>query len=126
MQCPICSSPMMTIDHSGVALDQCTSCRALWFDRTEFAAAMEHDVPSVTIQWGRTVKDRAGTAHACPRDRRAMKVMEWDDIPFERCPGCSGVLLTEHSWKLVHEAAEARAAGKKFAVFEALRDLFQM
>ena len=117
---------MMSIDYSGITLDQCTSCRALWFDRTEFAAAMEHDVPSVTIQWGKSVKDRQGPVRACPRDKKAMKAMEWDEIPFDRCPGCSGVLLTEHSWQAVHAAAEARAAGKKFQVFEVLRDVFHM
>jgi Zn-finger nucleic acid-binding protein len=126
MNCPICSSPMAVIDYSGVTLDQCTSCMALWFDRTEFAAAMERDVPSVTIQWGKSVKDRPGPVRKCPRDASAMKAMEWDGVLFDRCARCAGVLLSEESWKAVHEAAEARAKGSKFSPVEIMRDLFNM
>ncbi len=117
---------MVVIDYSGTNIDQCTNCKALWFDRTEFAAAMEHDVPSVTIQWGKTVKERVGETRTCPRDYSPLKAMEWDNIPFERCPKCAGVLLTDHSWKLAHEAAEAQAKGSRFSAFQVLRDLFQM
>lgn len=126
MNCPICSSAMAVIDYNGVTLDQCSACKALWFDRTEFAAAMERDVPSITIQWGKSVKDRQGTPRKCPRDSRAMKAMEWDGIPFDRCSGCAGVLLTEQAWKDVHDAAEARAKGGKFSPVDVLRDLFNM
>jgi Zn-finger nucleic acid-binding protein len=117
---------MTTIDHSGVTLDQCTSCKALWFDRTEFAASMERDVPGVTIQWGKTVKARTGPVRACPRDGTPMKAMEWDGIPFDRCATCAGVVLSEHSWDAVHREAEARAKGSRFSPVEIMRDLFNM
>lgn len=126
MQCPICSSEMAIIDHSGVVLDQCPNCKALWFDRTEFATAMERDVPGVSIQWGKVIKDRPGDARTCPRDRTPMKAMEWGGIPFDRCPTCAGVLLTEHSWNEAHIEAETRAAGSKFSVVEVFRDLFNL
>ncbi len=127
MNCPICSSSMDVINHSGVTLDQCTNCKALWFDRTEFATAMERDVPSVSIQWGKSVKDHAGAVHNCPRDRTPMKPMIWGDgIPFDRCPTCSGLLLTEASWNAAHAEAQVRAAGSKFSVVEVFRDLFNV
>ena len=126
MQCPICTHPIVTIDHAGIALDQCTSCGALWFDRTEFAATMEHDVPGVAIQWGRTVKERHGLVHRCPRDASALKPMEWDGIPFDRCAKCAGVLLSKGSWTAVHLAAEAHAKGSKFSAVELMRDMFNM
>lgn len=126
MVCPICSAGMQVIDHGGVNLDQCTSCSALWFDRTEFAATMEHDVPGVSIQWGKTVKDRPGPARGCPRDKAPMKAMEWDGILFDRCGRCSGVLLSKASWDAVRDAAEARAKGSKFSAADLMRDLFNM
>ena len=126
MTCPICSGTMQLVDHSGVTIDQCTACKALWFDRTEFAASMERDVPGVTIQWGKSVKDRHGPARACPRDGIPMKAMEWDGVPFDRCGKCAGVLLTEQSWEAVHREAEARAKGSRFSPVEIMRDLFNM
>ena len=117
---------MAIITHSGVTLDQCTNCKALWFDRTEFATAMERDVPSVSIQWGKSVKDHTGPVHNCPRDRTPMKPMAWGDIPFDRCPSCAGVLLTEHAWQEAHAEAASRAAGGRFSVVDVFRDLFNM
>ena len=126
MQCPICSHSMAVIDHAGIALDQCTSCAALWFDRTEFAATMEQDVPGVSIQWGKTVKERSGVQRHCPRDSSPLKTMEWDGIPFDRCAECAGVLLSKESWLAAHRAAEARAKGSRFSPVELMRDLFNM
>lgn len=126
MNCPICSHSMSAMPYGGVMIDQCTSCKAWWFDRTEFAAAMEHDVPSITIQWGKSVKDRPGQAKNCPRDRSTMKAMEWDGIPFDRCTKCAGVLLTDESWTRVRAEAEARAKGSRFSPVEVMRDLFNM
>lgn len=117
---------MALIDHSGIALDQCTSCKTLWFDRTEFAASMEQDVPGTTIQWGKSVKDRSGPERRCPRDGNTLKAMEWDGIPFDRCAKCSGVLLSNESWIAVHGAAESRAKGSRFSPAELMRDLFNM
>lgn len=126
MNCPSCASPMTTFQYAGVTLDECLACKLVWFDRTEFAAVMEHDVPSTTIQWGKTVKDRASQALNCPRDRSPMKAMEWGGIPFDRCARCAGVLLPESSWAAAREAAEARAKGSKFSAVEMMRDLFNM
>jgi Zn-finger nucleic acid-binding protein len=117
---------MALIDHSGIALDQCTVCSALWFDRTEFAATMEQDVPGVSIQWGKAVKERHDVERRCPRDGTPLKAMEWDGIPFDRCGKCAGVLLTKDSWVAVHKAAEARAKGSRFSPAELMRDLFNM
>jgi Zn-finger nucleic acid-binding protein len=117
---------MTTVDRNEVTLDECASCGALWFDRTELATTIKKDVPGARVQWGSTIKDYHGPTRLCPRDGAHMKAYEWDGIPFYRCGGCSGVLVSLDSWKVLHEAAEARTRGTGFAPVEIVRDLFKM
>lgn len=38
INCPDCRRPTRRITHEGIALDVCTSCRGVWFDRHELSA----------------------------------------------------------------------------------------
>lgn len=51
MRCPICAALTLEERMGAVHVDQCTQCKALWFDRAELAASLLHRVPGVPADW---------------------------------------------------------------------------
>ena len=90
---------MEKIDASGVEVDHCAACGAVWFDADELERVLAVDGGAMRIDCGGDEGLPRGFlvgAMVCPRDRRPLITQadpEQDHIHFEACTGCGGVLL---------------------------------
>ena len=46
MRCPKCGDQLTTLDHHGVAVDECPSCRGMWLDEGELETLAARDKDS--------------------------------------------------------------------------------
>lgn len=56
MRCALCEAPCIAEPVATITLDRCSACHALWFDRTELAAALNARVPGIAVDWGRLLR----------------------------------------------------------------------
>lgn len=93
-----------------VHVDQCTQCKALWFDRAELAAVLLHRVPGSPVDLGIPVPKAAASEQvSCPRDagQKLLRDYEWLGVSLARCPACCGVLCSAAGWQNLLDAAGA-------------------
>jgi Zn-dependent protease with chaperone function len=97
MRCPVCDQPTLgeRPTKQAVVLDVCSRCHGVWLDRGmiyEFSsrpAALEQSL-------GQGLRDRAPTAHRCPRCETALErgTLPDRDAAVEECPSCGGLWLS--------------------------------
>jgi Zn-finger nucleic acid-binding protein len=112
MRCPVCAAPTTVVQMRSVHVDQCTECKALWFDRAELAAALRDRAPGSPVDLGvPVIKGAASEQVSCPRDagQRLLRDYEWLGVSLARCPACCGVLCTAAGWQDLLDAAAAAA-----------------
>jgi Zn-finger nucleic acid-binding protein len=109
MRCPVCAATTTDERMGTVHVDQCTHCKALWFDHTELAASLVHRLPGLAVEWGSPVPEAAASDQlSCPRDAgEGLRGYEWLGVNFARCPACCGVLCSAAGWQDLLDAAEA-------------------
>lgn len=96
LACPSCGSAMRPEERSGVILDRCPVCGAVWCDRTELAAVVTGERPGTVMRWGRRIDQRGNATgwQNCPRDGTpTLRPCELDGIPFRRCTKCQGIAI---------------------------------
>jgi Zn-finger nucleic acid-binding protein len=111
MRCPVCAAPTTEERMGAVHVDQCTQCKALWFDRAELVASLLHRVPGLPVHLGiPTPKAAASEQMSCPRDKdqRLLRDYEWLGVSLARCPACNGVLCSAAGWQDLLDAAAAK------------------
>ena len=66
--CPTCGGEFELEYHGQLEVDRCTSCRSIWFDRTELAAYARRKAAGV-VTWGKRVEHlgEAPGPYSCPR-----------------------------------------------------------
>lgn len=95
MQCPKCKSDMETVDHAGVEIDRCQSCRGIWFDVGESESLRSRDAASA-IDTGDPLVGKDSNRinrYRCPRcDGGMMRVVDprRKDVWYEECTACRG------------------------------------
>ena len=97
VKCPGCGKPMTRIYHRAAELDQCSTCRAIWFDGGELQAYLEHVLPRVS---SRNPLDDALPVTAsseqsrCPRCKEPTLAKCYNEgLYIQRCIECCGVFL---------------------------------
>ena len=123
MRCAICAAPTAEVRMGDVHVDQCTQCKALWFDRTELAAVLAHRLPGLTVDWGVPAPTAAASQRlSCPREdgRALLRDYEWLGVRFARCPACNGVLCSAAGWQDLLDAAATRMqrSGQRSAAWD--------
>jgi Zn-finger nucleic acid-binding protein len=120
MNCPDCTDRMRDRTVMGVTVDECESCRAVWFDRGELAPYLrrirsipERRVPS--DEQFRLVYD-SGTS-LCPKcGESGFRSGAFRGVPFSACSACSGLFLRESSIKKVLDSRHLESWAPKPAV----------
>lgn len=143
MRCPICRiSSMETVSSTGVDIDRCATCDALWFDPGEIRELTEGrlgvsaiakecpaagDAPETTGEGtpiGRM--HRLAASLKCPRCDKALSAIDFQatGIPVMLCPDCRGFLVPRSSASRLDEryafsrkhAAQFAAMGESMAL----------
>jgi hypothetical protein len=114
MQCTLCEAPYIAEHVGTITLDRCSRCRALWFDRTELAGAVDARVQGIAVEWGQPLPTPVDEGPLCPRTPGVrLRRYEWLGERFWRCSSCQGVLMTSRAWEGMLAAAMQRRAKAK-------------
>jgi Zn-finger nucleic acid-binding protein len=105
VKCLNCEGPMIEHMISGVAIDFCSKCEALWFDSGEVEAVFRkkygdrlEEIPTdVHFRLYGPVADQR-----CPRCGVAsLRAGSLKTVPFKACGSCSGVFITMQHLQLL-------------------------
>ncbi len=94
MQCPKCKSAMEVLNHDGVEVDRCISCKGIWFDQLEHEelkrSAAKIDVGNASVGQRQNDVDQI-KCPVCP-DSEMLRMVDAKQphIWFESCPTCYG------------------------------------
>jgi Zn-finger nucleic acid-binding protein len=114
MQCALCEASCVAEPVAAITLDRCSGCQALWFDRTELAAAFNARVPGIVVDWGQPLPRPVDEGPLCPRTSDVrLRGYTWLGQRFWRCPACHGVLMTASAWQGMLATAEEELRGRQ-------------
>ena len=80
MNCPMCTSEMLTRDLRGVEIDICPKCKGVWLDEGEL-----NGICGLDPQVGRILD--------CPKCGGEMQVKVTKGVEIDLCPGCRSIYL---------------------------------
>lgn len=96
MDCPVCTVPMIVVEHGGIELDYCIECKGIWFDAGELSLLLEKlDVQGELPDVASLPKAESGEkARRCPRCPKYMDKVHLGMEPrvlVDRCPSGHGL-----------------------------------
>ena len=109
MNCPKCKTkPIHSTIVSEVEVDQCPTCRGIWFDEKELSRLLSADAGDLK-PLTRTARsdDENEVTGACPRDgHRLLRVRSAKDreVTVDMCPSCRGIWLDGGEFRRLVEA----------------------
>ncbi|MCK6556130.1 zf-TFIIB domain-containing protein [Candidatus Binatia bacterium] len=98
MLCPKCkTSTLSATTVKETQVDQCRTCKGLWFDERELSALLAADAPALRpLARGNDAGDLTARRGDCPRDGTAMlrvfSAMN-RNVVVDTCPACRGIWL---------------------------------
>lgn len=124
MQCPACKAETVIIEHQGIELDYCLSCKGVWFDAGELELLLEscgvNDCrPFLDDMLQRPADKVAEAPRKCPRCRRKMRKVLVDaagTVPVDVCCHGHGIWFDHKEVEALATALAARSAAAKDAV----------
>ncbi len=119
--CPACGTAMHTEQLHDVTVDRCPACRMVWFDRTELAAVVAHEVPGASVGWGQREPAEGRGMLACPRDgTMTLAPYRLGPAHFHRCSSCRGIAIADGELALLLESV----ASADFGLGRVIAELF--
>jgi|SaaInlV_125m_DNA_1040241.scaffolds.fasta_scaffold90125_1 Zn-finger nucleic acid-binding protein len=98
MKCPKCKQiELKSYVINEIEVDQCPTCRGIWFDEQELPALLTHSSKDFkSLAQGKERSDLDKISGQCPvDDSDLMRVFSQPDrnVVIDRCPKCLGVWL---------------------------------
>ena len=129
MDCPVCDKPLIVVEHRGIELDWCPSCRGLWFDAGELELLAEESgrrlSPAEITATGSLVRD--APPRDCPRCGGKMAVRQLaleEPLAVDLCPKGHGVWLDRGELGTLLRGLPCSPAGPAAEVASFLADVF--
>lgn len=111
IKCPVCRHQYLDeIVVDGVAVDQCSQCRGVWYDKGEYEQLVSVGVLDLKVEPSSTHAMRY-----CPRDGEKLKQMMYPQtlVQIDICPKCDGFWLDKkESDEIRHVRRHLRRVGK--------------
>jgi Zn-finger nucleic acid-binding protein len=95
MRCPVCETDSLKpLEHEGVELDFCGTCKGMWFDEGEMAFYVETatDMPAFKDVVG-TARPGTKTCPHCDREMLEIKYRPEAGLMLDVCSACRGIWL---------------------------------
>ena len=104
MNCPKCKTVTLAeFKVEGVAVDRCSSCDGIWFDRQELSQLLSDDAKHVaSLSRGGSHAQLDGKKGSCPRDgSELLRVYSSVDrsVILDACADCRGMWLDGGEFK---------------------------
>ncbi|MGD8613607.1 MAG: zf-TFIIB domain-containing protein [Desulfobacterales bacterium] len=120
MNCPNCKKPLSTCKIGSVTVDECASCRGIWFDKNELEEAKDEIDPDLTWIdlriWHRQPRFRiTPQPHDCPKCKNVtMQLITYEqpDVDISYCPSCEGSWLNSGDFEKIIDALSKEADSK--------------
>ena len=122
MNCPDCTNQMAERTVMGVTVDECESCRAVWFERDELAPYLRRirstpDRPVPSDEKFRIAN--VGEPSPCPKcGGSGFRFGVFRAVPFGACRNCSGLFFQESSIQQILDTQNPRDWDPKQTVKE--------
>ena len=97
MKCPGCDSNLVAMRHGDLAVDACSACDSIWFDRGELEAyvARPENARISSTAGSHTFERTTPGCLVCPRcSTDTLRVGTIDRFEAGVCSGCRGVWLS--------------------------------
>ena len=112
MKCPDCTNQMAERAVMSVTVDECGSCRAVWFDRGELAPYLRRIRSTPDLAVPSDEKFRLANVSGpspCPKCGEAgFRCGVFRGVPFGACSICSGLFLRESSIQKILDSRNPR------------------
>jgi membrane associated rhomboid family serine protease len=100
--CPKCLGDLNPIEHQGVTIDVCASCRGIWLDPGEMAQlrGADEDLP-----------DLQTSTYICPRCEGGFETFEFapgTNLFIDRCQDCRGIWLDDGELQRIQAISRPR------------------
>ena len=106
MQCPVCDSPLRTVDYEGIKIDTCDGCQGEWLDAGELRPILKAREVRFDEQQRRAIAaaakvtgvklDKANRKLTCPKCGRRTDAVNYGGdtgIVIDKCSECGGIWL---------------------------------
>ncbi len=130
-QCPKCDVDMKVRQVGPVEIDECRTCRGIWFDKDELRQvkdATDSDLNWMDFEiWKHEDQFQAkDSALTCPTCRTATVSLEYGKtkVEIDYCPSCRGTWLDRGELRRMIEALHDELVDKSFSEYvrESLRE----
>jgi len=100
MNCPRCQSELQTRSTDGVEIDECPSCKGIWFDADELRRVKDEEDKDLNWMdfdlWKHADRFRVNTKPVnCPNCSTGLVTIDYDEtgVEIDHCTHCRGVWL---------------------------------
>ena len=125
MRCPKCDSDFEQLQHDGIEVDRCKSCKGLWFDTFENeelkALGGSEAIDSGTTTANQENRSGAGLCPRCSVKMINMVVVGQPHIAYESCGVCHGVFFDAGEFRDFREETFGEKLRATFGVVRASR-----
>jgi Zn-finger nucleic acid-binding protein len=124
MKCPCCNTDLKSKMIEDVEIDECHSCRGVWFEDDELRKAKDATDPDLNWMdfeiWKHKGQFEARSRNlACPQCSRTLVAVDYEDtgIEIDYCPECKGTWLDKGEFKKVIDALTKELLTKSFSEY---------
>ena len=119
MQCPACKAETVIVEHEGIELDYCLTCKGVWFDAGELellleSCGMTDCRPFLEDMLNRRADRVDEEPRKCPRCRKKMRKVLIDaagSVPVDVCRHGHGIWFDHKEVEALAAALAAQAGG---------------
>ena len=106
--CPVCNDDLRTVDVASIAVDECHTCKGLWFEDQELRLAKDHSDKDLVWMdfevWKHPDRFKVEPRHLkCPSCRTELVAIQYDStkVTVDYCQACRGIWLDKDAFQRI-------------------------
>ena len=122
--CPSCGKPLQSVKMGSVEVEECSSCKGVWFDQGELRQAKDEADPDLNWMdfdlWSATEQfETQPSSLSCPNCAIPLVSLMYghSSVCVETCPTCKGTWLEKGEFKKILDSMEQDLVSKSFSEY---------